>query len=816
MTYAPMAWLNDFWLLRDGLVPLNATTGTVALRLSVYSQKAWQHMMLAQLGESFRLQQSWGAMNEGEPDDLKRILTEGNPYFLALTMAVSLAHSVLDVLAFKADVGFWKGKQDVKGLSVRTIAFNAACQAIILLYLFDNDTSLVVLGSSVMGLAIECWKLTQAMDVSVVRGGGVPPPPPGSSLFTRATTAVTAALPYRLVLKDKASYSESDTDRFDKEATKYMGIALVPCVVGYSLYSLKTQTHRSFYSWAVASLVGAVYAFGFVLMCPQLWINYRLKVRGNRETDRGSGAWGREIGGFLGGCARGERERKKEQTQTRARARAPARVRRAVFFFFSSHPLSLACSLSPSIPLHPVRRPPALAPAGLQVPGHHRGRPVCVCDQNADPAPPGETERERRRKKDGGKHALGASFLPLSPLPPSLTLAPLSRSPLPPKGRLPGRRRLLRLPVPAVGVPRRPHARERVRFRGGAGASGRGGGRCAGGCGCGNHCGGGEWGGGGWGGAAAGWRGGGGRDSGRGGGRGRGGGEEGTVRDPKGTAAFFFLTTTARSRAKVVLGEATASTAAARENGEEQAKSGERGKKKGGRGRPPPPLAAAAPHSCSFLPHSPPLRARAPRPTPTRASTPQPCRLPCSVATWGPARRPPGLARRPPAGAAVRFFSLFCFCLFPSSRARAGERPSSGAGERAGASARPSPAPANACPAPSPGRLGRCLGVCGCRSARWAGAARAGAGTPRRTPRSACGPRGPPARGFFFFLPCAACGSRAAGRAAKPGPAAWRARRRGGPPTHAQVSRARSPQGPAPGLGPECKWPPALSPPGRA
>ena len=285
MTYAPMAWLNDFWLLRDGLVPLNETTGTVTLRLSVYSQKSWQHMMLAQLQESFRLQQSWGAMNEGEPDDLKRILTEGNPYFLVLTMVVSLAHSVLDVLAFKADVGFWKGKKDVKGLSVRTIAFNVACQAIIMLYLFDNDTSMVVLGSAVMGLGVECWKLTQAMDVSVVRG---PPPAlaPGASATARALHALSSLLPVRLMLKDKASYSESDTDRFDKEATKYVGLALIPCVFGYSIYSLKTQTHRSFYSWAVASLVGAVYAFGFVLMCPQLWINYRLKVKKRERRER--------------------------------------------------------------------------------------------------------------------------------------------------------------------------------------------------------------------------------------------------------------------------------------------------------------------------------------------------------------------------------------------------------------------------------------------------------------------------------------------------------------------------------------------------
>jgi len=517
MTYAPMAWLNDFWLLREGLVPLNASTGAVTLRLSLYAQKSWQHMMLAQLQESFKLQQSWGAMNEGEPDDLKRILTEGNPYFLALTMAVSLAHSLLDVLAFKADVGFWKGKQDVKGLSVRTIAFNAGCQAVILLYLFDNDTSMVVLGSAVMGLGVECWKLTQAMDVSIERGGGAPAAA-GAPLATRLAAGVAALLPVRLVLKDKASYSESDTDRFDKEATKYMGIALVPCVLGYSLYSLKTQTHRSFYSWAVASLVGAVYAFGFVLMCPQLWINYRLKVRGAWGGGGGMGREGKRRR-LMAHCLRShprlpwerglcglwragvERERR-EKTDVRP---AEGGV--------SSTPIqkkTLSHLPSPP-PISKVCRPPPLAPAGVQVSGHYRGRPVCVCDQDADAAQAGE---KGRHKKGEEAHAPGDTMpaplfphsrtrtLSLSRISHRLLLCPPTSRPFH-AGRLPRRHCLLRLPLPALGLQGRPVPGERVRLCRGARAwrGGRGRSSCAGGGD--NRCG--EWGGDGRGHPAAGW-----------------------------------------------------------------------------------------------------------------------------------------------------------------------------------------------------------------------------------------------------------------------------------------------------------------------
>ena len=57
------------------------------------------------------------------------MLLEGNPYFLAVTVFVSLLHSVFDMLAFKNDIGFWRNKKSVEGLSVRTVGINCACQA---------------------------------------------------------------------------------------------------------------------------------------------------------------------------------------------------------------------------------------------------------------------------------------------------------------------------------------------------------------------------------------------------------------------------------------------------------------------------------------------------------------------------------------------------------------------------------------------------------------------------------------------------------------------------------------------------------------
>jgi hypothetical protein len=115
---------------------------------SLLSLNVCSLLPLMQMEQSFQLQINTGLAQDGEADEVKRIFLEGNPYLLALTMAVSMLHSVFDFLAFKNDIGFWRENKSMEGLSARSIVINAFCQAVIFLYLLDNETSMVVLFSA--------------------------------------------------------------------------------------------------------------------------------------------------------------------------------------------------------------------------------------------------------------------------------------------------------------------------------------------------------------------------------------------------------------------------------------------------------------------------------------------------------------------------------------------------------------------------------------------------------------------------------------------------------------------------------------------
>merc|ERR1719264_1160487 len=81
----------------------------------------------------------------------------------------------------------------------------------------------------------------------------------------------------RVVFTDKGSYEESGTKEFDRMAFKYLGILLFPLGIGYIIYSVISNEHKGWYSFVLGSCYGFLLTFGFIMMTPQLFINYKLK-----------------------------------------------------------------------------------------------------------------------------------------------------------------------------------------------------------------------------------------------------------------------------------------------------------------------------------------------------------------------------------------------------------------------------------------------------------------------------------------------------------------------------------------------------------
>ncbi|KAF5388430.1 hypothetical protein D9615_000671 [Tricholomella constricta] len=251
--YMPIVFSNEFWHLREHYVELNSTTPILPIQIVFQPMSYLKFQMFAAMTSGFKeAAKQQGGSAGAELDELKRMLIETNPWFLALTAVVSLLHVLFEMLAFKSDVSHWRQKKEMVGVSI-----------IILLYLIDNNenTSWMILFGSGTGVLIEAWKVAKAVDISII-------PAPAGSL-----------IPYKLVIKDKHVLSEDEkkTQEYDKLAFRYVSYVAIPLLAAYTGYSLLYNTHRGWYSFVISTLTSFVYMFGFAQLVPQLIINYKLK-----------------------------------------------------------------------------------------------------------------------------------------------------------------------------------------------------------------------------------------------------------------------------------------------------------------------------------------------------------------------------------------------------------------------------------------------------------------------------------------------------------------------------------------------------------
>ena len=296
--YYPIMFVNTFWQLRDHMTELNATVRTLPLHIDLNNLNNWKFGIYASLDESIKQNQkniaNGGPVPAGgdgsEFEEFKRILIDTNIYLLSTTAIVTVLHTIFEFLAFKNDVvsliisrldrvprfkslfyniltnrtqSHWRKKKDNVGISFRTILANVAMQSIIFLYLLDNSdgTSWMILVGQGMGILIEAWKITKTVDVRL-----------------RATPE-GSLLPYTIVFEDKhvLSDTEKKTQEYDQIAFRYLYMVAVPLLIAYAAYSVLYEEHKGWYSFILTTLVGSVYAYGFLMMVPSLYINYRLK-----------------------------------------------------------------------------------------------------------------------------------------------------------------------------------------------------------------------------------------------------------------------------------------------------------------------------------------------------------------------------------------------------------------------------------------------------------------------------------------------------------------------------------------------------------
>uniref|UniRef100_A0AC11BE39 CLPTM1 like n=1 Tax=Ovis aries TaxID=9940 RepID=A0AC11BE39_SHEEP len=215
--YLPILFIDQLSSRVKDLMVINRSSTELPLTVSYDKISLGRLRFWIHMQDAVYSLQQFG-FSEKDADEVKGIFVDTNLYFLALTFFVAAFHLLFDFLAFKNDISFWKKKK------------------------------------SMIGMSTKLWKVKKALKMTITWRG------------LRPTFQFGAC-----------SESERRTEEYDAQAMKYLSYVLYPLCIGGAVYSLLNIKYKSWYSWLINSFVNGVYAFGFLFMLPQLFVNYKMK-----------------------------------------------------------------------------------------------------------------------------------------------------------------------------------------------------------------------------------------------------------------------------------------------------------------------------------------------------------------------------------------------------------------------------------------------------------------------------------------------------------------------------------------------------------
>ncbi|XP_017555804.1 cleft lip and palate transmembrane protein 1-like protein isoform X1 [Pygocentrus nattereri] len=244
--YLPLLLVDEMRSRLKDLIKINSTTKTVSLTISydtitLRKFRIWIHIQAV----IYSLKHF--GFSEQNLDEIKAMFVETGLHILALSILVPAFHLSFEVFAFKNDVSFWRGKKSLAGISRRSLIWRCFSTVVIFLHLLEEQTSWLTLIPMGIATLIELWKVSRVFAVQPS-------------------------------FKDDRVYEmERATEEHDSKAMKFLSYLLYPLCISGVMYSFLYLKNKSWYFWIINSLVSGVYAFGFLSMVPQLYVNYKLK-----------------------------------------------------------------------------------------------------------------------------------------------------------------------------------------------------------------------------------------------------------------------------------------------------------------------------------------------------------------------------------------------------------------------------------------------------------------------------------------------------------------------------------------------------------
>ncbi|XP_063054430.1 lipid scramblase CLPTM1L-like [Engraulis encrasicolus] len=240
--YLPLMVVDELRIRLRDFIEINNSVAEVHLTLTYENISLKKYRLWSHLRDVIYSLKQFG-FTEHQVDEIKGVISDTNPYVLALTIAAAVINLLCEFLAIKNDISFWRKKTTMTGMSKRSVVWRCFSTLVIFLHLVQEKAGWLLLVPAGMGVVLELWKLIKAFSIQ----------------------------------DDKFEEPERVTTGYDSQGMRFLSYLLCPLCISGVAYSCLYVKNKSWSSWLMASLVTGVYAFGFLSGFPQLYVNYKFQ-----------------------------------------------------------------------------------------------------------------------------------------------------------------------------------------------------------------------------------------------------------------------------------------------------------------------------------------------------------------------------------------------------------------------------------------------------------------------------------------------------------------------------------------------------------
>ena len=265
MEYLPIMSLTDFWSMDSELVPVNRTengffTFKLYLSFNYIRSFLFNNMLGIQINEKMMYEK---LKISGTKDMLVELIKNNSTFYLIILFTVNTLHSIFSYLGFSSDISYYKNLKKLDGVYTKYIFFNIFYMFITLIYILLQGANFIVKIELFISFVIEIWKLKKIFKISFEFNN----------------------FPYIIKLEYKQTFEQEEAKDYESEAVnmmvKYLLFPIGVVYLGYRIYYYSDNIVRNNWKSFVIFIIEYIYfllnVFGFILLTPQIYLNYKLK-----------------------------------------------------------------------------------------------------------------------------------------------------------------------------------------------------------------------------------------------------------------------------------------------------------------------------------------------------------------------------------------------------------------------------------------------------------------------------------------------------------------------------------------------------------